>query len=631
MGESAPHTAALRRFAFDGVVIDEAALRLLVDGRPRPCSQRALRLLMLLCEAPGRTLSRQHLLDRLWPGGQIIGDEALTQAVFRARACLGRHADRIVTVRGIGFRLDAEVTLLDSSEPLPPLPFAPPALPAGEAADPPPRLRLVDSVPADAVDSMPDAAAVATAPSAASGPAWLLRWRPGQRWFAAVLLLALLAIGAGWHWLPRPAATVDIGFGLVAADLHASHPDTEVLLRDAFAHEGRGDRARARALLETAHRSDPHTPVPALFLALWAAGGGQVEAADDWLQQAADRIAPLASPWLEVLLGYIRAEQQGDPRDIVRYAGAALDLRPGAWQMRLARAHLLLNQGLPDAARAELAAIEIAELDHRKLVTVLADRASLGDVEGATAIADRLIQRRPPSAQLAGLRGRLAWSRGDLPAARVAYAEAVERSRQEGRVELVYRSLAMLGTIAVIEGRHADAVPLLQQARQGMTETGANIHEADLGVMLAQLQALLGAVDDVVLELDRADLAARATGDAGLQALVTLHRHRLGAPQASADAVPADQTELAALLAVHRALERGDPAAAKLAHVEAQRLVAPTSMLFDELRLLAWRVGAPVPEARVIDPPFPPLSRFTTRAVLAAEMAAAASSGTAGR
>ena len=45
-----------RRFHFDGVLVDEASARLFVDGRERICSQRAMRLIVVMCEAQGQVL-----------------------------------------------------------------------------------------------------------------------------------------------------------------------------------------------------------------------------------------------------------------------------------------------------------------------------------------------------------------------------------------------------------------------------------------------------------------------------------------------------------------------------------------------------------------------------------------------
>ena len=57
------------------------------------------------------------LTQALWPGGQIISDEALTPVIFRARSALGPYVAHLRTVRGVGVRLDIAVTHLPVAEP----------------------------------------------------------------------------------------------------------------------------------------------------------------------------------------------------------------------------------------------------------------------------------------------------------------------------------------------------------------------------------------------------------------------------------------------------------------------------------------------------------------------------------
>jgi DNA-binding winged helix-turn-helix (wHTH) protein/tetratricopeptide (TPR) repeat protein len=610
MSVSAPRCAPARRFRFDRVVVDEAGARLVVEERPRACSQRALRLLVLLCENPGRTLSRQELLDRLWPGGQIVGDEALTQAVFRARACLGRHADRIVTVRGIGFRLDAEVSVDDEPDSL---------------RGVPPPLRLVDTGPTGVASDMtmpaldddrPAPAPDTTATPAPTADSARLRRRVlGMALGAAALLLALVAA----LMLRAPASDgelIDEGFALHAGDLHTERQASHALIREAFRREAAGDRPRARALLETVHASDASTPVPALFLALWSIGGGNLADAQDWIGQAARRLDDVREPYLRALLAYVRAEAGDSSHEVLRHAGAVLDMRPLAWQLRLARAHLLQYEGFRDAARAELAAIDVGDLGHRKLVMALADRASLGDADGAAAVAGALAARLPARAELDYLRGRIAWSHGDLVAARAAWTEAVARAEGEARFDLANRSLANLGAIDVVDGRFDEAIDRFERARTGMADSGWRTDVVDLSMMLAELHALAGHADAMHDALARAQSVAADRVGGHLAGLVVLQRARLlGAHGAD----PGHPREVALLLASDAALHAGDLDAARQAWHDAARLIAPSSALRDELRVRAQRLGLPMPDAMPVDPPYPPLSRLTTRAVIAAE------------
>jgi DNA-binding response OmpR family regulator len=61
-------------------------------------------------EAAGRVLSREHLLDRVW--GYARADEVESRTVDvhvrRLRAKLGEEGRRITTVKGVGYRFEAE-------------------------------------------------------------------------------------------------------------------------------------------------------------------------------------------------------------------------------------------------------------------------------------------------------------------------------------------------------------------------------------------------------------------------------------------------------------------------------------------------------------------------------------------
>ncbi|HSX63011.1 MAG TPA: winged helix-turn-helix domain-containing protein, partial [Tahibacter sp.] len=96
-------------YRFANVAVDVARQQLRVDEAEVACQPLAFRLLVMLCEARGALVPRSVLFDRLWPGGQDIGDTALTQLIWRLRGALGPAADAIRTVRRGGIRLDAEL------------------------------------------------------------------------------------------------------------------------------------------------------------------------------------------------------------------------------------------------------------------------------------------------------------------------------------------------------------------------------------------------------------------------------------------------------------------------------------------------------------------------------------------
>jgi DNA-binding response OmpR family regulator len=100
-------TAPIER-APNGLQIDGATRRVIVDGRPVALSLTEFELLAALARDPGVVVSRQRLLDRVW-GEDFVGDDHLIDVhVANLRAKLADDAARprfIETVRGIGFRL----------------------------------------------------------------------------------------------------------------------------------------------------------------------------------------------------------------------------------------------------------------------------------------------------------------------------------------------------------------------------------------------------------------------------------------------------------------------------------------------------------------------------------------------
>ncbi len=111
--------AALRRHTNDRVPsmltvadleIDTSASRVLQSGRPVELTATEFRLLVELVTTPGRVLSREVLLERVW-GYDYLGDSRLVDmAIKRLRDKLGddpRSPKYISTVRGVGYRFDA--------------------------------------------------------------------------------------------------------------------------------------------------------------------------------------------------------------------------------------------------------------------------------------------------------------------------------------------------------------------------------------------------------------------------------------------------------------------------------------------------------------------------------------------
>jgi DNA-binding response OmpR family regulator len=86
--------------------LDLAGRTLTVDGRVRTLTRREFDLLAYLQNRRGVALSRRELMSAVWQTGYLVGDRTVDVHVRRLRVKLGRHADRLSTLRGYGYRLD---------------------------------------------------------------------------------------------------------------------------------------------------------------------------------------------------------------------------------------------------------------------------------------------------------------------------------------------------------------------------------------------------------------------------------------------------------------------------------------------------------------------------------------------
>jgi DNA-binding response OmpR family regulator len=79
-----------------------------LNGEPLALTPKEFDLLQSLMEAAGRVLGREHLLDRVWGYARADQIESRTVDVHvrRLRAKLGAEGERIVTVKGVGYRFE---------------------------------------------------------------------------------------------------------------------------------------------------------------------------------------------------------------------------------------------------------------------------------------------------------------------------------------------------------------------------------------------------------------------------------------------------------------------------------------------------------------------------------------------
>ena len=108
----APADALRQSVVTAGPVRADLAKRIVsVGNRTVHLSRREFDLLAMLLSPPGQVRTRDELIDRLWSGRDLADTRTLDTHVRRLRVKLERDPARpqyLVTVRGVGFRFDAE-------------------------------------------------------------------------------------------------------------------------------------------------------------------------------------------------------------------------------------------------------------------------------------------------------------------------------------------------------------------------------------------------------------------------------------------------------------------------------------------------------------------------------------------
>lgn len=91
----------------DGLRIDFEAHQVSVDSEPVQLTATEFKLLSELVNGQGKVQTRDHLLDTVWDTHFEGYSRTVDTHVRRLRQKLGPHADRVETVRGVGYRFRA--------------------------------------------------------------------------------------------------------------------------------------------------------------------------------------------------------------------------------------------------------------------------------------------------------------------------------------------------------------------------------------------------------------------------------------------------------------------------------------------------------------------------------------------
>jgi DNA-binding winged helix-turn-helix (wHTH) protein/tetratricopeptide (TPR) repeat protein len=593
-------SSALLRFG--GVEVDAARHRLSVDGQEVRVQRLVFNLLLALCEAQGRVLSRDELFSRLWPDGAFPADESLSQLVFKLRNALGPYGGTIVTVRQVGVRFDAEVerVVIDA-----PARFA--------AADASPAVARPDDVPEvpRAAENEPFAAGAPASPAAHPGaPSRAGRWLA-----AAAAALVVLALVAGV--LAMRASTpfvVSAGFALDADNVMASNARTLEILQRAFAADADGNQAAARVLMETAHATDPRTPVPAMFLTYWYGGTGEAAIAARWAAERDRRIGPDTPTHVALLARLLSTPPPALER--LKVESLLLENAPGAALIRFAHAHHRLQRNEREAALEHLRQVDLRAAGRRRAPIVLGDLASLGDVaaveEALQSAGDAL---DPPGR--AYVEARLRVAQGRYREARASFDRALQLANPDERPDLVRGSALHAAMLSAELGEFDDARRRLEHSIQTLRSERAYVYAWHATLVLATLPSIDAAEARDLLERLADEIPAGARSDLCLEFAFVAALIELDAPPTPrCDAGRPDEFDRRggdALAEGLRAQLAGDTIAARTALARAQSAGVRDTALAPYADLLVARLDGTALVANLPDPPYPYWHRWALR------------------
>jgi protein kinase-like protein len=431
-----------------------------------------------------------------------------------------------------------------------------------------------------------------------------VKWRWKRQflgWFIVAVSLVLVIVAL----VRSRYEVIDDGYDLRAADVTG---DAEVrrLTSLALHADSAGDRSEAMQLLSEAARHLPPPPLPAAFLASFAYYSGDHKEGERWAAETKRRIPSSASSYEALLCRYLLPGNSVATE--MALSSSLLELRPRAWRLRLALAHLHLSRRETRAALAQLMQIDVAAPDDRRLSIVLADRASLGDIAGAARDLQRSkLTSRP--ALFAYTQARIAWSSHHAAEAARLFDAAAESATIEnlGPVAIESRTLAGIARI----------VTDLDQAQATLDLAAVKAHEA--GLPEAELESYAFAAYVARRRGDTDGLARRlrlavALAEPGTTDFAALRlfaaRERVSVAFATSPPAEAEESPaVATLLKARDAWSQADYASASRLLQQSRAEGIDSTWFSEEACLLAYDLGGR-PRAFRPDPPYPNRLRF---------------------
>jgi DNA-binding winged helix-turn-helix (wHTH) protein/WD40 repeat protein len=180
--------------------LDGRARLFLKDGIPLPLTPKALEVLLYLARNTGRAVTREELLDAVWPD-TIVTDASLTQAVFLIRKALGETeaSPWVETVPRVGYRLNLPEAAVAGSR------AGPSATPPASEPDPGEPVPRAATPPLSGPDREEGATGCACPAPGNPARVRMRLWRPSPAFLGAAVALAFVAAAVSLILLRSPA------------------------------------------------------------------------------------------------------------------------------------------------------------------------------------------------------------------------------------------------------------------------------------------------------------------------------------------------------------------------------------------------------------------------------------------
>jgi len=430
-----------------------------------------------------------------------------------------------------------------------------------------------------------------------------------KRWPFYAVGAALVLMTPVAFYVRHQSEVIDQGYALRISDIRGNE-EVRRLVAIAMKTDSQGNRGNAIQLLEQAHRSSSETALPAAFLASWFNANGNAKEEDYWSSEARKRLKPDTPTYESLLVRYFSGQRDEQNGTLLALAQSMLNIRPDAWRLRLGAAHMLLTQRDNEAALLQLKKIDIDQPDDRRLMLVLADRASLGDIKDAARDLQRsrlMLQPAFSSYTLA----RMAWTRGDIDGAIQNFGVCAERAAAESmtNVEIDARLYQAMAYIKRNDLPNAQKSVSLCVARARQTQAAQR--ECDCNAIAAYIANLQGDSVERDRKLEEAMMFAVHAGDvAALRVLAIRMRSEAwkqwARPRLEGEAI---LTGTAPLIDAREAWFAGNADAARQSLRRARAEAIDGTGFREEAELLSAELGGPSTLLRP-DPPYPNPLRY---------------------